>query len=283
LADSSGATTKLELKERLAGIHRDLDALAADAARDRDARLRSLQLAARALRQADSTPQWVQLLADAAAPFANAIGFFRTDGAAVHCEAARGMDIVPDPILLNDAPAFRQAIDTKETVVSLIAESQLGKAAVGLRGRAHLFPLVGKARVLGVLLAADDTGPDVYGLEVLLSLASAALELRAVSGVALIGAAAAPAEALPSAQRFARVTVAKWILESPGLVAAGRARGDLYREMGALIDRARLAFAEHYSPGRDYLHEEILERLALGAGSMLGPGYPGASGAGNGA
>lgn len=269
----------MELRERLAEIHRDLDSLAAAAARERDGRLRNLQLAARALRQAESTAQWVQILADAAAPFASAIAFFRVDGAAVRCEAARGMDAVPGAISLDEAPAFRQAVESKETVVSLIAVSQLGAAAVGLQGRAHLFPLAGKTRVLGVLLAVDEAGPDVYGLEVLLSLGAAALELRAGPGVALI--AAAP-EVRPSARRFARTTVAAWILNFPELVSEGRARRDLYGGMGALIDGARVAYGERYLPGPDYLHEEILARLALGTPSLLGPGYRWAMGVGYG-
>ena len=266
--------TKLELQERLAGIHRDLDALASAAARDREGRLRSLQLAARSLRQAESSAQWVQILADAAVPFARAIGFFRVEGEAIRCEAARGMDVVPGVISLGEAPAFRQAVDTRETVVSLITPSQLGAAAAGLRGRAHLFPLVGKMRVLGVLLAVDEAGPDAYGLEVLLSLGAAALELRAVSGAVMIGAAAKGPDAEPTARRFARTTVAQWILDSPGLVSAGRARRDLYAEMGDLIDGARATFGERYLPGPDYLHDEILARLALGMALLLGPGYP---------
>ena len=272
----------MELQERVAGIHRDLDALATEAARERDGRLRNLQLAARALRQAETTAQWVQILADAAAPFAAAIAFFRVDGAAVRCEAARGMDVVPGAISLVEAPAFRQAVETKETVVSMIAASQLGAAAVGLQGLAHLFPLAGKTRVLGVMLAVDEAGPDVYGLEVLLSLGAAALELRAAAGVALIGAVAAAPGVLPTARRFARTTVAAWILESPGLVSEGRARRDLYGGMGALIDGARVAYGERYLPEPDYLHEEILARLALGTASLLGPGYPGAMGGGYG-
>ena len=267
--------TKLELQELLAGMHRDLDALASSAAQVRDSRLRSLQLASRSLRQAESTAQWVQILADAAAPFASAIGFFRVDGELVRCEAARGMDVVPEAILLREAGAFRQAVDTRETVVALTTPSQLGAAAAGLRGRAHLFPLVGKTRVLGVLLAVDEAGPDVYGLEVLLSLGAAALELRAVAGAVLIGAAAPPAESMPTARRFARTTVARWILESPGLISTGRARRDLYAELEAPIDAARVMFADRYLPGPDYLHEEIVARLAMGNASLLGPGYPG--------
>jgi hypothetical protein len=198
------------------------------------------------------------------------------------------MDVVPGLISLDGAPAFRQAMETKETVVSLIAASQLGGAAGGgAGGRAHLFPLVGKTRVLGVMLAVEDGALDVYGLEVLLSLAAASLELRDVQNSTLIGMAASPpmaavAPVVPdSARRFARMAVARWILENGDRVMAGRASGDLYGEMGALIDGARLVFGQCFMPGPDYLHEEILARLALGTFSLLGPGYPGTMGTAN--
>jgi hypothetical protein len=270
----------LELQERLAGIHRDLDALAAESSAGYDRRVRNLQLAARALRQAESTAQWVQILADAAKPLAAKVAFFRVEDSAVRCEAARGLDVVEGLIPFAGAPAFRQAVDTKETVVALAAVSQIGGAAAGLQGRVHLFPLLGKTRVLGVLLAQDDAGPDVYGLEVLLSLGAAALELRTGAAVTqLAGIAAAPPKTLPTARRFARTVVAEWIVQSPELVSAGRANGNLYGEMSALIDSARVTYGERYLPGPDYLHEEIVERLALRIPSLLGRGYPGAMGA----
>ena len=274
-----GAMTKLELQTRLAGLHRDLDSLAGLA----DARVRGLQLAARGLRQAESTAQWVQILADAAAPLAAAMAFFRVDRDSLRCEAARGMDVPVAEIPLADGPAFRQAVDTRETVVSLFEPAQLGgMGEVASRRRAHLFPLVGKTRVLGVLLALDDPALDTYGLELLLSLAAASLELREAPAATMIGVA--PAAALPpspaTARGFARTTVARWILELGNAVAAGRARADLYGEMQTAIDEARGAFGARYQPGPDYLHEEIVARLALGRVSLLGPAYPGAMGGG---
>jgi len=280
LAGYLGVMTKLGVQERLADIHRDLEALATEAARERDARLRSLQLAARSLRQAESTSQWVQILADSAAAFASRIAFFRVDGSAVQCEASRGMDSVAGPITLEEAPAFRQAVESKETVVSLIAESQLGAAAIGLRGRAHLFPLNGKSRVLGVMLVVDDGAQDVYGLEVLLSIGAATLETRAIPAAPLIAPAARVPESPPSARRFARTAVAEWILELPEQVSAGRARRNLYGELRPQIDQARTAFRDRYMPGPDYLHEEIVARLALGSAKLMGAGYPGPLGTG---
>ena len=284
------ARIDLHLQERLAGIHRELDGLAAQVAREREERLRGLQLAARSLRQAESTAQWVQILADAAAPLADGVMFFRVDGAALRCEAARGMELVPGEVALADAPALRQAVETKETVVTLFMASQLSAAVAGAgsRRRAQLFPLVGKTRVLGVLLAMDGPGLEVYGLEVLLSLGAAALELREAKSGALIGpaapvvAAAVPVVAAPAAaavpvsgRAFARTVVARWILESGELVAAGRAAGDLYGVMRELVDGARAEFAARYGGGVDALHLEMVERLALGDAGLMGAGYPG--------
>lgn len=280
------ARIDLHLHERLAGIHRELDGLAAEMAREREARLRGLQLAARSLRQAESSAQWVQILADAAAPLAEGVLFFRVDGDVVRCEAARGMETVSGEVRLADAPALRQAVETRETVVTLFVASQLSAEVAGEgagRRRAQLFPLVGKTRVLGVLLAMDGPGLDLYGLEVLLSLGAASLELRETKSNAFIGVAApvaaattVPAAAGPvSARAFARKTVAGWILDSGERVAAGRASADLYGTMRELVDPARAEFAARYADGPDYLHLEIVERLGLGDAQLMGSGYPG--------
>lgn len=269
----------MELRERLKEIHRGIDDFAAQAARERQERLRGLQLAARALRQAESTAQWVQILADAAAPLAESICFFRVDGLKLLCEAARGMDLIPGEIELADAPAFRQVVESKETVVSLFAPGQLSAAVAGsaaTQRRAYLYPLAGKTRVLGLMLAADDNGPDGYALEVLLSLAAAALELRETRSSTLVGVAAPAAVVRPAtAASFARSTVARWILENGERIARGRARRDLYAALRGPIDDARALFRSRYPEARDCLHAEILGRLALGDAAMLGASYPG--------
>ncbi len=282
----------MPLQERLAGLHRELDALAAQAAREREERLRGLQLAGRSLRQAESTAQWVQILADAAAPLAGEVCFFRVDGDALRAEAARGMTLPEGALALSGAPAFRQAVETRETVVSLLVPSQLGGVGTaGSRRRAHLFPLVGKTRVLGVMLAADDAGPDVASLEVLMTLGAASLELRETQNANLIrpaipatAVAAAPpaAEEWPTAARFARTTVAEWLLARGDAIAEGRAAGDLYQRLQEAVDAARTKYAERYLPGPDRLHEEMVARLALGNVQLLGASYPGPLGGVNG-
>lgn len=159
-----------------------------------DDRLRQLQQAARALRQAESTAQWTQILADAAGRMAASVLFFRVDGAALHCDAARGAARVSEPVTLTGA--FRQAVDTKDNVVALHTESELSEAVARAIAnparRAYLFPLVGKTRVLGVLLA--EGLPDVHALELLMTIAAASLELRDVKPAAPLIAPAPQAE-----------------------------------------------------------------------------------------
>lgn len=274
----------MSLQNKLAGLHRDLDALAAAAAREREARLRGLQLAARSLRQAESSTQWVQILADAAAPLASVVCFFRVEVASLRCEAGRGIDVLPGVIALADAPAFRQVVETRETVVSLFTPSQLGVLGdPGSRRRVHLFPLLGKTRVLGVLFALDEEEPDVYAMEVLLSLAAASLELREASGVGLVTMSApvapsAPAKVSQSAAAFARATVAGWMLEQGDAISAGRASGDLYGAMRESMDAAFRDYATRYPAAPGHLHDEIVRVLAQGQPAVLGAAYPVAGG-----
>lgn len=281
----------MTLLERLDGVHREIDALAAHAAREREERLRGLQLAGRSLRQAESTEQWAQILADAAAPLAASICFLRLDGDLAAPAAARHWPLPDGPVPLAAAPAVRQAADTRETVVALCLPSQIGPLGeAGSRRRAHLFPLVGRTRVLGVLLAAGEDAPDTAALEVLITLAAASLELRESRGSSLIQPAlslAAPAAHAPeiapvgTGPAYARRTVARWLLEETGAIAGGRARGDLYAALRGPIDVARAEYSARFLPGPDHLHLEMLARLAQGNAAALGPEYPGPLGAGD--
>lgn len=267
----------MDLQGRAAVVRRELDGLVAEAVREREERLRGLQLAARSLRQAESVVQWVEILADAAAPMAEGVAFFRVDGETARCEAVRGMAAAGE-VPLAAAPALRQAVDTKETVVTLFAASQLSVAVTGPWRRAHLFPLTGRTRVMGVLLAAGEAAPDVYGLEVLLSVAASSLELRETKSAGLVGVmAAAPVipVAVAPARQFARARVARWMLEESERVSAGRARRDVYGTLRDRIEGARGEFAARYLPGPDELHLEMVAQLARGDAGCMGKDYPG--------
>lgn len=181
--------------------------------RETDERLRQLQQAARALRQAESTAQWTQILADAAGRLASAVLFLRVDGEMLHCDATRGASQPSEPIAITGA--FRQAVDTKESVVALHTASELSEAVASAIAeparRAYLFPLVGKTKVLGVLLA--EGLPDVHALELLTTIAAASLTLREVKPATPLIAPAPPVET----SRGALVAAAKKTLASEGV------------------------------------------------------------------
>lgn len=247
-----------------------------------------LQRAARALRQAESIEQWIQIVADTAAGFAERAALFSIDGDRALGKALRGTGgLVAEPVKLAEAPALRQVVETSETVVCLTASSQLGLALFEPRisKRAHLVPVVGKTRVLGILYTEGD--PNLPALETLAALAAGSLELRKAKVAApLIQPApvtepeyrhpvppvvaapipepAPPAEPEPidwRAFRGASVAVAKLVLRHRETLATARARGNVYAALRLEIEAARLAHRDQY-PGREnYLEQELNARL----------------------
>ncbi|MFN9456100.1 MAG: hypothetical protein ACK58M_24905 [Acidobacteriota bacterium] len=138
-----------------------------------------LQRAARALRQSESIEQWVQIVADAAVGFASRVALFSVEGDRLEPKALRGPGLLSgEAVLLGEAPALRQVIETKETVVCLPAASELGGALFEpvLAKRVHLLPVTGKVRVVGVLYAEGEA--NLAALETLTALAAGSLELR---------------------------------------------------------------------------------------------------------
>ncbi|MBM3755712.1 MAG: hypothetical protein FJW38_17215 [Acidobacteria bacterium] len=244
-----------------------------------DDRLRQLQQAARALRQAESTEQWTQILADTAGRLASAVLFFRVDGGKLHCDATRGASQPSTSIAASDAPAFRQAVETKETVVALHAASELSEAianAIGDPGRrAHLFPLVGKTRVLGVLLA--EGLPDVHAMELLMTLAAASLELRNVKPATPLIAPAPSVAATPTAtERKALVAGAKKVLALSLIAIAANAAPSCEAESRAL--RAKLtpqtrAQVEKCITRNGDTAQSAAARLALGVTNIEGQNH----------
>jgi hypothetical protein len=243
----------------------------------------ALQRAARALRQSESIDQWIQIVADAAAAFAARVALFSIDGDRVVAKALRGPGELPaEPVALSEAPALQQVIDSKELVVCLTAASQLGGAlfSPALAKRAHLLPVVGKSRVLGILYAEGDA--NLPALETLTALAAGSLELRKVNGtapliqpaamepehrhpvepVAAVAAAPVAAEAVDwRAQRGASVAVAKLILQHGETLAEGRARGKVYAALRLPIEAARLEFRDRFPGKENYLEAEFDARL----------------------
>lgn len=252
----------------------------------------ALQRAARALRQSESIEQWIQIVADAAAGFARRVALFSIDGERVIGKALRGPgELAGEAVELATAPALRQVVETSETVVCLTAASQLGGAlfAPAVDKRAHLWPVVGKTRVLGILYAEGE--PNLPALETLVALAAGSLELRkakAGAGAPLVlpTVAAEPEHRHPvepvvipepapvptpepvvvdwRALRGAKVAAARLLLGNAERVAAARARGNVYAALRVEIEAVRLRYRDLY-PGREaYLEEELSLRLFEG-------------------
>jgi hypothetical protein len=255
-----------------------------------------LQRAARALRQAESIEQWVQIVADAAATFAARVALFSVEGDRVALKALRGPgEMAAEAVALSEAPALRQVIESKETVVCLPAASELGGAllAPALDKRVHLLPVTGTTRVLGVLYAEGEA--NLAALETLTALAAGSLELRKMTAtMPLIQPAPAepehrhPVEAAVSpepevspepavapepeavaapepvdwrARRGASVAVARLLLQHAGKLAEGRARKNVYAALRVPIETVRVEYRERF-PGREpYLEAEIAARL----------------------
>ena len=239
--------------------------------------------AARWLDQAENETQWRMALVEAAGKYSQRAALFLLENGRLQCAALHGVasDTLAGRVIpLEEAPAFRTAIETGEPVVALRREAELSEpiAAVfnepGIN-KAFLIPMRSGGKTPAVLYAE--------GLDVRLP----ALELL----MRIAGGSARPASDfwrnLPiaekqihlKAQRFARVSVATMILNRPLDVRAGRRRKALYQAFHGEIDRLRNEFADQFfSKARnmvDYLHIELLGKLANDDVTLLGAEYPG--------
>jgi hypothetical protein len=162
------------------------------------------------------------------------------------------------------APAFRNAMESREPVVALRTPGEIS-AAVAARGagsRCYLFPVITDDRVTSVLYAEGDAGRDVdvNALELLATVAGAARSRPRDAG---------------TARQFARARVAEMVLYHNESVRLGRERRDLYSALQKEIDSAREVYAGKFSSVEDHLHAELVETLANGDESALGESYPG--------
>lgn len=257
-----------------------------------------------------SAPEWGGALLDATRDFCARAALFSVSGDQLRCENVRVPDGHPAAALpgqslpLAAAPAFAAAADGKDTLAVIRSSGELGDSLAAAfdaqnQGKAFLFPLVGRQKVLAILYAeAGDSPLDVNALELLASLAAHALEIavrekRAAGLVAIAGADAVPRPVAPvaaamtreeqdlhsRAQRFARVQVAEMRLYKSGAVKAGRAEARLYDSLRQDIDAGREAFHEEFikrCPSMvDYFHLELVRTLANEDAALLGPDYPG--------
>lgn len=246
----------------------------------------------------ESETSWASALLDAAAPFADRTALF----------SVSGENLVPLPkrdeleeVPLEAAPAFRNAIESRDTVAALRTSGELSEKIAFLfdtpgQPRCYLVPVVVRDRAAAVLYAEGE-GADVNALEAIAAvagLARAAREPEVVTAAQqpekLVTLTAAPRFAAPEppagdeqthsrARQFARVRAAELMLYRNDAVRAGRASQDIYGELREEIDGVREVYAREFIPACgsmvDYFHHELLHTLARGDPKAMGEEYPG--------
>ena len=271
-----------------------------------------LNLAARSVAQASSVEEWAAALLEATAAFREQAAVFTLTGRALKTAGVRGAQdqdataqLLATETALADAPAFAQAVETRETVFALRSEGELSPAVVSTlgagEGRAQLVPLCGRQHVLGVLYADGDAEHiDSSAIELLAAIGATALDALLASSLSRPGALLSISLVEPSAasaaavwdtlskpdqelhlraQRFARVQVAEMRLYKSRQVRSGRADRNLYGALKEEIESSREAFRRQFlaaTPSMaDYLHQELVRSLSNDDPSLLGPDYPG--------
>ena len=263
----------------------------------------SLLISARRLRQHEDLAGWLSAVLEAASSHAERVLLFSINGNDLHFERASGVEIPGDlaDIALSAAPAFAEAVESRDTVVAMRSRAEISDSLAGILGdasdrRFHLFPVISRERVAAVLYADSAISPvESNALELLAALAGLSLESRTAKtpvspNLVAIGNGAAERSGWAAlakteqdlhlrAQRFARVRVAEMRLYHSQAVKEGRTNRDLYASLKEEIDSGRDLFRRDYlsaSPTMvDYLHLEVLRTLANDETELLGGGYPG--------
>ncbi len=255
------------------------------------------------LKNSENESDLMDAALDGTARFAKQVAWFAVEAGKLRARGARRIDLPPDlAIPLANAAAFANAIESKDTVVTLRAPLDVSEAlSSGEKPeRAFLRPILNRSRVAAVLFASADDQADLNGIELLSLVSSAMLECLGRKGAVNpdglaeeTGASSPrPKPVLPSwsdleethrnlhirAQRFARTKVAEIQLYKSELCQKGIEREDLYLYLTQEIDSARDNFRTQFMtiPTMvDYLHLELVGSLADGDEFLLGADYPG--------
>lgn len=263
------------------------------------------------MRRFDSDRAWCEAMLDAAGALSRRSAFFSVRGNDLCLQGARGFEgaasVPPLETPYKSAPAFVRVIEMGKTQIATRTAAELSAAISEMFGndsdvRVMLVPVTTADRVPGIIYAEDAV--DASAIETVAAMAGAVLErhlrlyepvrpatggIRTVSVVGPDGTmehhdtGEIPAQAPPPtgnpiqkrAQRFARVEVARILLEQAEAVARGRHRHDLYQTLRQPIDSARARYREQFDGIHDYLHLEILRTLAREDTALLGRDYPG--------
>jgi hypothetical protein len=244
----------------------------------------------RRLDQAENVGAWAAALLDGAQAYAPRAILFSALGGKLRYEGHRGSgefavsDVEGLEIPLEDAPAFREAVESQDAVITLRSGAELSEALAsrlghGAERRVCLLPVLSgrgeSERQSAAILYAETEGEplDVNVLELLCSVAGATYDCRrlaaklttaAKAGALMAIAPAAPAapavggepdwsrmpkdeqEVHLTAQRFARVRVAEMRLYFSHAVKDGRAKAKLYLALRGEIDRGRAQFKHEF-------------------------------------
>lgn len=265
---------------------------------------RKLNQAVRCLRGSENG-DWGNELVQATQGFCERAAVFSLNSGTLHLEAARGAVSAKqvDDVPLETAPAFANAVESKDTVITMRTKGELSPRIASWTGeaeswRSYIFPIASRGQVLGLLYAdADQKGVESSALELLAMAAGAFAGEHAVPVqkpaelVKIAGPVEKPASVAWTsltreqqdlhhrAQRFARVQVAEIRLYKSENVKKGRAGRSLYASLKTEIDNAREAYRNDYLSASDtmvdYLHPELVRTLANDDAELLGSDYPG--------
>ena len=147
--------------------------------------IQKLNQVTRRLRQFENERQWANALVDGTRGFCGRAAVFLIRDGHLHLETTRNFDDadLDDHIPLDAAPAFRTAIETRDTLVVLRSDSELSQPVVRYLGevsgdddgRGYLFPVITGQDVPAVLYS-DSNPVDVDALDLLVALAGAVSE-----------------------------------------------------------------------------------------------------------
>jgi hypothetical protein len=258
-----------------------------------------LHQSARRLFSAGSRAEWARAVVEMSRYFCGMAALFRVSRGELSPEEEWGTagKLGDIRIPLASAPAFENAIQTKDVIVTVRSEKELSSPVAEWSGgggtaRVYLVPIAAGGRVEAVLDAEAGAGAiDLSGLELLATIAGAALERlqrrerggrtgpAQDSEPPSVAEAAMPEEMRLRAERFARTRTAELILHRPREVARGRQERNLYGSLEEEIETARAAYREQFLSADprfpDYLHRELATTLVRGDEAALGPDYPG--------
>ena len=215
-------------------------------------------------------------------------------------------------VQVSGAPAFAQAIESREAVVSLSLANHLSTEIVQLldltaEEKVYLFPLSLRQIVVGVVYADGRGAAEGVlspAIEMLCAVAEAALEaVSSRTPFTARGEASDAAEGrlelqvaratppLPvdwsemtaeereqhlRAQRFARVLVADLQLYRAAEIREGKRAHNIYGRLQDEIEKSREVYHRKFGQtSTDYFHLELLRSVADDEEKLMGPDYPG--------